>query len=151
MTTVTNEIRLVIHVEGGVVQAVFSNSDLPIKIAIQDFDTDGADEDEMATLDDGTEFLGHIEPILRNDTHVAQVFAALGEESVVTDKQQEDYVAKHGMICPNCGSCEIEATGTVEIDGPIGFGPVECKHCKSTWTDKYAIVGFDNLEAELLL
>lgn len=141
----TNEIRLVIHLEGGIVQAVYSNSSTSIKVAIQDLDIDGADEDEMATLDDGTEFVGHIEPIFRDDSHVALVFAAFGEEFVVTDKQQEDYVAKHGLICPNCGADDIESTAPVEIDGPIGFGDVECRNCKSTWSDQYAIVGFDNL------
>ena len=72
----TNKIRLVIHLEGGVIQAVYSDSDTPIRVAIQDLDIDGADQDEMATLDDGTEFVGHIEPILRNDSHVGRVFTA---------------------------------------------------------------------------
>lgn len=75
-----NEIRLVIHLEGGIVQAVYSDSATPVKVAIQDLDIDGADGDEMATLDDGIGFVGHIEPILRNDSHVARVFAAFGEE-----------------------------------------------------------------------
>jgi hypothetical protein len=119
MTTITNEIRLVVLLEGGVIQAVYSDSDTPIRFAIQDLDIDVADQDEMATLDDGTEFVGHIEPILRNDSHIARVFAAFGEDVVVTDKQQEDYVAKHGLICPNCGSDQIESTGPVEIYGGL--------------------------------
>jgi len=150
MTKITNEIRLVIHLEGGIVQAVYSDSDTPIRVAIQDLDIDGADEDEMTTLDDGTEFVGHIEPILRDDSHVARIFVAFGEEDIVVDKRQEEYVAKHGLFCPNCGSDHIAATDSVEIDGPIGFGNVECSNCKATWADKYGIVGSDNLVVDEL-
>jgi len=38
MTKVTNEIRLVIHLEGGIIQAVYSDSDTSIRVAIQDLD-----------------------------------------------------------------------------------------------------------------
>ncbi|NOS75361.1 MAG: hypothetical protein HOP36_12675 [Methyloglobulus sp.] len=148
MTLNANEIRLVIHLEGGLVQAVYSNSSAPVRVAIQDFDIEGADGDEIAMLDDGTEFLGHIEPIFRNDSHVADVFAAFDEEVPTVDKQQKDYVANKGLICPKCGADDIESTGSVEIDGPIGFGNVECSNCKATWTDQYRIVGFDNLVVE---
>ena len=48
MTKVTNEIRLVIHLEGGIVHAVHSNSDTPIRVVIQDLDIDGADQDEIS-------------------------------------------------------------------------------------------------------
>lgn len=146
MTTNTNDIRLVIHLEGGIVQAVYSNSATVIKVAIQDLDIDGADGDEMAELDDGTEFVGHIEPILRDDTHVARVFAAFGEENIVVDKQQENYVAKKGLICPNCGSNDVEAKSSFDGEGLAGLICVECNHCKSTWIDRYCLVGFDSLE-----
>lgn len=80
-TTDTDENRLVVHLEGGLVQAVYSNSATPVQVAIQDFDTEGADYDELARLANGEEFVGHIEPVCRNDVHVANVFAAL--DSVV--------------------------------------------------------------------
>jgi len=85
MTKFTNEIRLVIHLEGGIIQAVYSDSDTSIRVAIQDLDIDGADQDEMATLDDGTEFVGSIQPTTSYPEHVARVFAAFGENIVVAD------------------------------------------------------------------
>jgi len=92
MTTNTNQIRLVIHVEGGIVQAIYSNSSAPIiQIAIQDFDIEGADGDEIAMLNDGTEFIGHIEAIIHNDSCVADVFAAFDKEYPVIDKIRTAY------------------------------------------------------------
>ena len=142
-----NEIRLVIHLEGGLVQAVYSNSSAPVRVAIQDFDIEGADGDEIATLDDGTEFVGHIEATLHNDSHVADVFAAFDEEYPVIDKQQENYVARDGQFCPNCGGNNIQANVGIEADGLSAWGRVGCSDCESTWMDQYRLVGFDNLEA----
>lgn len=147
MTTNTNQIRLVIHVEGGIVQAIYSNSSAPIQVAIQDFDIEGADGDEIAMLNDGTEFIGHIEAIIHNDSCVADVFAAFDEEYPVIDKQQENYVARDGQFCPNCGANNVQANVGIEADGLSAWGRVGCSECESTWMDQYRLVGFDNLEA----
>ena len=151
MTKVTNEIRLVIHLEGGIIQAVYSDSDTPIRVAIQDLDIDGADQDEMATLDDGTEFVGHIEPILRDDSHVARVFAAFGEEPVATDTQQLRYIRNCGSMCPNCGGSNVESTGNLEADGNVATVNIQCNNCHSTWTDIYSLTAFTDLDATPLL
>jgi hypothetical protein len=146
MTTITNEIRLVIHLEGGIIQAVYADSGTTIKVAIQDLDIDGADQDEMAMLDDGTEFVGHIEPIVRNNAHVMRVFAALGEESVGTDIQQLRYIRNCGSMCPNCLGSNVESAGNLEADGNVATVDIHCNNCHSTWTDTYALVGFADLD-----
>jgi hypothetical protein len=63
------ENRLVVHLEGRLVQAVHSSSSTPFQVAIQDFGIEGANE--LAMLPCGEVFLGHVEPVCRNDVHVA--------------------------------------------------------------------------------
>lgn len=141
-----NDIRLVVHVEGGVIQVIYSNSSANIRVAIQDFDIDGADQDEITVLKDGTEFLGHIEHIVLNDAHVADVFGAFDESISSVNEQQRDYIARNGQFCPNCGSSHIEAEVALEADGLVAWGRIGCSDCESTWNDQYRLVGFDNLE-----
>lgn len=52
-----------------------------------------------------------------------------------------EYVAKLGVVCPFCGSHDIEG-GAVEIDGGIAYQPVSCLECDSEWTDTYALTGY---------
>lgn len=181
--------RLVVQVEGGIVQSIHTDSSECVVVIVQDWDTEGAMYDDLTECVDGSCYFGSVIEAQMDKVYVSQVFAGTKVEDdprvttkgskgtgsgytlrerywqtitnvkntlskikqgwlqVVTakEKQQEDYVAKHGLVCPNCGSDQIESTGTVEIDGPIGFGPVECKHCKATWNDQYGIVGLDNL------
>jgi hypothetical protein len=139
-------IRIVVEIECGLVQTVYSESFADVRVAIKDMDVEGADGDEIAELDDGTEFVGHIESAYRNDTLVERVFSAFGEESITTDKQQESYVARKGQYCPNCGSANI-AGGPNEADGDEGISETHCFNCKSTWKDQFRLVGFTGLEA----
>lgn len=69
--------RLVVSLEGGLVQAVFADTAQPLQCAVFDLDTEGADSDEMAVLPNGTEFLGHIEPVTPKAGFVADVFKSL--------------------------------------------------------------------------
>jgi len=59
MTIKIEDLRIVIQVEGGVVQNICSNSPVPIKVYIVDYDTEGADLDELMTTSDGDKFVGH--------------------------------------------------------------------------------------------
>ena len=142
-----NEIRLVIHVAGGLVQAVYSNSSTPIRFVIQDFDVEGADADEMAELEGGTEFVGSIQSTVEALDRVASAFMAFDEEIPTTDRQQENYVSCNGCFCPDCGSDNIQAEVALEGDGPAAWGRVGCSDCESIWHDQYRLAGFDNLEA----
>jgi hypothetical protein len=108
MSSNANEIRLAIHLEGGIVHAIYSNTSTPIRFVIQDFDIEGADADEMAKLADGTEFIGSIQSTVEDIDCVASAFLAFDEEIPAIDKQQVDYVAKNGRFCPNCGSSNID-------------------------------------------
>ncbi|NOU21498.1 MAG: hypothetical protein HOO93_06855 [Methyloglobulus sp.] len=138
-------IRLVIDVECGLVQAVYSDSSVAIRAAIKDMDVEGADGDEMATLDDGTEFVGHIEPVLRNGSLVATVFAAFGDECIAADKQQKNYVAGKGQVCPVCGSDIINQQGRLQADGGEAWADIFCFGCSASWQDHYQLVGFNDL------
>ena len=74
MTLKIEDLRIVIQVEGGVVQYICSNSEVPIKVYIVDYDTEGADWDELMTTSDGDEFVGHLEEIHWNEILVNSLF-----------------------------------------------------------------------------
>ena len=76
MTLKIEDLRIVIQVEGGVVQYICSNSPAPIQAYIVDYDTESADLDELMTASDGDEFIGHLEEIHCNENLVNSVFNA---------------------------------------------------------------------------
>jgi len=49
MTIKIEDLRIVIQVEGGVVQNICSNSPVPIKVYIVDYDIEGANLDDLTT------------------------------------------------------------------------------------------------------
>ena len=143
-----NELRIVIRVEEGQVKDVCSDSLAPIRFVIADYDmADGASDDELVTLANGDQFVGLNDFTSMDDSHyVAEVFAALGEISVL-DIQQKNYVAGNGQFCPNCGGNNIEANVALDADGASAWGSVGCSDCESTWHDQYRLVGFSDLAA----
>jgi len=151
----SHAIKLVVKIEGGLVQVVYSDSPIDIHVAIQDMDVEGADMDEMAVLPDGTEFVGHIETAYRNDDHISEVFAAFDfhEPSIDTDSDQQPYAAQesylktYGKFCPNCGSQYIESHSAIEADGDLAWSHVTCMDCSSTWQDNYRLESFSDLDA----
>jgi len=74
MTIKIEDLHIVIQVEGRVVQDICSNSEVPIKAYIIDYDIEGADLDELMTTSDGDEFVGHLEEINWNEIHVKNIF-----------------------------------------------------------------------------
>jgi hypothetical protein len=68
------DLHIVIQVEGGVVQDICSNSEIPIQAYIIDYDIEGADLDELMTTSDGDIFVGHLEEINWNEIHVKSIF-----------------------------------------------------------------------------
>jgi hypothetical protein len=76
MTLKIEDLRIVIQVEGGIVQDICSNSEVPIQAYIVDYDTEGADWDELMTTSDGDEFVGHLTEIYWNEIHVNSLFNA---------------------------------------------------------------------------
>jgi hypothetical protein len=74
MTIKIEDLRIVIQVEGGVVQDICSNSPVPIQVYIVDYDTEGADLDEIRITSDGEEFVGHLTEIHWNEFQVNSVF-----------------------------------------------------------------------------
>jgi hypothetical protein len=76
MTLKIEDLRIVIQVEGCVVQDICSNSKAPIQAYIVDYDIEGAEGDELMTTSDGDEFVGHLEEIHWNEIHVNSLFNA---------------------------------------------------------------------------
>jgi len=75
MTKKTN--RLVIHLEGGLVQAVYAERDEPILVAIMDFDIGVGDD--VLFREDGKSFIGYIEHPFISAERVGSLFTALGK------------------------------------------------------------------------
>ncbi|MCD2453636.1 hypothetical protein GO003_024975 [Methylicorpusculum oleiharenae] len=154
MTTRQKTINLVIHLEGGLIHAVYTDSPLNIRVAIQDLDVEGADLDEIATFPDGTEFVGSIQSAVFNSMCIDEVFSALDSsfltESKTADPQQENYIKMHAKFCPNCGSANIESYGAMEADGDLAWSHVTCANCSSTWQDNYRLESFSELNATAL-
>ena len=53
----------------------------------------------------------------------------------------EEYVAKKGLVCPHCGSTDIEG-GHVVIDEGKAYQKVGCNECDKDWTDTYVLTGY---------
>ncbi len=145
---------MVIDLEGGLIHAVYTDSPFNIRVAIHDFDVEGADLDEMATLQDGTEFVGSIQQAIFDSQCIDEVFSALDStfqsECTVADDQQESYLKTHGKFCPNCRSSNIESYGAMEADGDLAWSHVTCGNCSSTWQENYRLESFSDLDATAL-
>ena len=77
MVVETEDIRLVVQVEGGIIQDICSNLPVPIQIYIIDYDTEGADLDELMTTPDGDEFVGHLGEARCNQAYVNAILNSL--------------------------------------------------------------------------
>jgi len=60
----------------------------------------------------------------------------------------EEYVAKGGGKCPNCGSNEVQAIGPVQADYTNCWGAVRCDDCGKEWRDVYTLIGYEPEEDE---
>ena len=70
-------LQLVVQVEGGIIQDICSNQQVPIQIYIIDYDTEGADFDELMTTPDGDEFVGHLGEARCDEAYVNSIFNSL--------------------------------------------------------------------------
>jgi hypothetical protein len=77
MAIETEDLRLVVQVEGGIIQDICSNLSVPIQIYIIDYDTEGADLDELMKTPDGDEFVGHLGESRRDEAYVNAIFNSL--------------------------------------------------------------------------
>ena len=67
-------LQLVVQVEGGIIQDICSNRQAPIQVYIIDYDTEGADLDELMTTPDGDEFVGHLGETRCDEAYVNSIF-----------------------------------------------------------------------------
>lgn len=71
-------LKLVIHFEGGLVQAVYCNCETPLLYAVQDFDVNHFDEDtDLVHVETGQPFTGHIGYCDEATEHVEKVFTVI--------------------------------------------------------------------------
>jgi hypothetical protein len=70
-------LQLVVQVEGGIIQDICANLPVPIQIYIIDYDTEGADLDELMITPDGDEFVGHLGEAWCNQAYVNAIFNSL--------------------------------------------------------------------------
>jgi hypothetical protein len=77
MAIEAENLRLVVQVEGGIIQDICSNLPAPIQIYIIDYDTEGADMDELMTTPDGDEFVGHLGEARCGEAYVNSIFNSL--------------------------------------------------------------------------
>jgi DNA-directed RNA polymerase subunit RPC12/RpoP len=62
----------------------------------------------------------------------------------LTPEQKAAYL-KHDVVCPYCGSHDIEG-GEVESDNGKMYQDVSCSHCHKKWADEYTLT--DIIEEE---
>jgi hypothetical protein len=77
MAIETEDLRLVVQVEGGIIQDICSNLSVPIQIYIIDYDTEGADVDELMSTPDADEFVGHLGEARCDEVYVNSIFNSL--------------------------------------------------------------------------
>jgi hypothetical protein len=68
------ELRLVVQVEGGVVQEITANSPAPVKVYIVDYDTKDADFNELMITTEGDVFVGHRVETRCDEVYVNNIF-----------------------------------------------------------------------------
>ncbi len=85
MTSISNEItppvRVVIVIEGGVVQAILTDRENAVEVLVKDYDTEGSAEDDTQVYLDsiGSKFFARVGPDQVDAVDVAQCFAQLNE------------------------------------------------------------------------
>ena len=77
MALEAKDLRLVVQVEGGIIQDICSNLPVPIQFYIIDYDTQGADLDELMTTPDGDEFVGHLGESRCDEAYVNSIYNSL--------------------------------------------------------------------------
>ena len=132
------DIKLVVHIEGGVVQSISSNCKIPISVCVRD--------EDVYELNDGDEFGVRKEETSYHPDFVAETFSGVDEDIPVLYKDQEKYLEEDGGVCPNCGSVKIESRGHLDVDGTMAIGEVVCNDCDATWDDVFQLTHFNNLE-----
>ena len=60
----------------------------------------------------------------------------------------EEYVAKHGVLCPACLSDNIRSTQQLQHDDMHCWQSCKCDDCEQEWDDHYELVGYYPLEDE---
>ena len=55
---------------------------------------------------------------------------------------QNEYVNKHGHLCPVCISKDIRSTKEVSTDDNYAWQKIECQNCFNQWDDIYTLTGY---------
>ena len=53
-------------------------------------------------------------------------------------EQANEYLEQHGLVCPFCGSWDIEG-GSMDFDAGEIAQRISCHNCGERWTDVYKL------------
>ena len=56
----------------------------------------------------------------------------------------DQYANTTGTLCPVCGCSQTEGHSVV-IDDVHALQSITCNNCPATWTDRYTLVGYEDL------
>lgn len=56
------------------------------------------------------------------------------------------YIDSGGNTCPNCQSDNIGVTDSISFDSGIGWQPILCSNCSTTWHDDYILTSISKLD-----
>lgn len=60
---------------------------------------------------------------------------------------QKEYVAKNGMVCPQCEGEDISNDPLeVSADTNIAYANVWCPTCKAEWVDTFTLQGYSDFK-----
>jgi len=59
---------------------------------------------------------------------------------VAADPNERTYLDKGGMVCPFCGSDQLDA-GPMDDQEQVIYQNVVCRVCQREWTDSYTLTG----------
>ena len=111
-------VRLVINIEGGLVQAVYTNNPaVRVECAIADYDIEGVDPDMIETDCEGIEYIGRIENPVELPDYVNDVFETLiygvmeFDDLLIGDRFIDEFYGAHWI--------KVDATKAYQTNGDI--------------------------------
>lgn len=140
--------RIVITVEGGLIQKIIS--DTKIEVVTLDYDTEGTEEDEITNIDGKDCFYRKYstEDIAINKTLTdlahdhTERSNEIRERTLPYNKQVKAYVDNGGTKCLYCNAMDIEGSN-IDINDGIATQIMACNACGKKWVDIYKLKTVD--------
>ena len=113
--------------------------------------TDGDDEHVVTTFNSEADAQAFFDGIKEAEGFSDPLIVEPGDEGydrllILTQPLSDaDYVKTKGNHCPRCRGVQIQG-GEIEIGGKEAVQEVTCSDCGASWSDIYALVGYEDLE-----